>query len=86
MERLMTSKTIVTPHKEEVPQKEGPETPLDIPLFDLSDAAVKKLIRTAKERGCGPVAKAWGFRKLLTGVLPMNQLAMSMLWMCWSTM
>jgi RNA polymerase primary sigma factor len=47
----MTSKSNVTPHKAEVPQKEGPETPLDIPLFDLSDAAVKKLIRTAKERG-----------------------------------
>jgi RNA polymerase primary sigma factor len=47
----MTSKTNVTPHKEEVPQKEGPETPPDSPLFGLSDAAVKKLIRTAKERG-----------------------------------
>ena len=47
----MASKTNVTPQKEEVPQKEGPETPPDSPLLDLSDAAVKKLIRTAKERG-----------------------------------
>src|SRR5256885_14000516 len=37
----MASKT------EETPQKEGPETPPD----DISDAAVKKLIRTAKKRG-----------------------------------
>src|SRR6516225_4044080 len=38
--------------KEEAPEKETPEasdTPL--PLLDLSDAAVKKLIRTAKKRG-----------------------------------
>ena len=45
----MTSKTNVTPQKEEVPEKEGPETPPDSPLLDLSDAAV--LIRTAKKRG-----------------------------------
>ena len=47
----MASKTKVTPQKEEVPEKEGPETPPDSPLLDLSDAAVKKLIRTAKKRG-----------------------------------
>src|SRR6266542_6142585 len=38
--------------KEEAPEKEtseAPDTPL--PLLDLSDAAVKKLIRTAKKRG-----------------------------------
>ncbi len=38
--------------KEEGPEKEAtdaPDTPL--PLLDLSDAAVKKLIRTAKKRG-----------------------------------
>ena len=38
--------------KEETPEKEAadaPDTPL--PLLDLSDAAVKKLIRTAKKRG-----------------------------------
>ena len=35
----MASKTEVTPQKEEVPEKEGPETPPDSPLLDLSDAA-----------------------------------------------
>src|SRR6266567_1677583 len=47
----MASKTNTTPRKEEVPNKEGPETPPDSPLLDLSDAAVKKLIRSAKKRG-----------------------------------
>src|SRR5260370_30378679 len=47
----MASKTKVTPQKEEVPVKEGPETPPESPLLDLSDAAVKNLIRTAKKRG-----------------------------------
>ena len=32
-------------------EKEGPETPPDGSLLDLSDAAVKKLIRSAKKRG-----------------------------------
>src|SRR6266851_4577746 len=49
--RFMASKTKVTPQKEEMLEKEGPETPPDSPLLDLSDAAVKKLIRTAKKRG-----------------------------------
>src|SRR3954453_15444628 len=38
--------------EDEAPEREGsdaPDTPL--PLLDLSDAAVKKLIRTAKKRG-----------------------------------
>jgi RNA polymerase primary sigma factor len=47
----MASKTKVTPQKEPVPEKEGPESPPDSPLLDLSDAAVKKLIRSAKKRG-----------------------------------
>ena len=47
----MASKTEVTPQKEEVPEKEGPETPPDSPLLDLSDVAVKKLVRSAKKRG-----------------------------------
>jgi RNA polymerase primary sigma factor len=47
----MASKAEVTPQKEEVPEKEGPETPQDSPLLDLSDAAIKKLIRSAKKRG-----------------------------------
>src|SRR6266851_2614818 len=32
-------------------EKEGPETPPDSPLLDLSNAAVNALIRTAKKRG-----------------------------------
>src|SRR6202048_1652948 len=35
----MARKTKVTPQKEEVPEKEGPETPPDSPLLDLSEAA-----------------------------------------------
>jgi RNA polymerase primary sigma factor len=38
--------------KEEAPEKEAPDTPdTPLPLLDLSDAAVKKLVRTAKKRG-----------------------------------
>src|SRR6476660_7705460 len=38
--------------KEEAPEKEAPESPdTPLPLLDLSDAAVKKLIRNAKKRG-----------------------------------
>src|SRR5262249_25475873 len=47
----MTSKTKVTPPKEEVPETVGADTSPDRPLLDLSDAAVKKLIRAAKKRG-----------------------------------
>ena len=47
----MASKTKVTPQKEEMLEKEGPETPPGSSLLDLSDAAVKKLIRSAKKRG-----------------------------------
>ena len=47
----MTGKTDVAPHKEKVAQKEGPETPPDMPLLDLSGATIKKLIRTSEERG-----------------------------------
>ena len=47
----MASKTKVTPQKEEVPEKEGADTLPDCPLLDLSDAAVKKLIRNAKKHG-----------------------------------
>src|SRR5438067_6012328 len=43
----MASKTEETPQKEDMPEKEGPETLPD----DLSDAAIKKLIRSAKKRG-----------------------------------
>jgi RNA polymerase primary sigma factor len=47
----MPSKAKVTPQKDPVLAKEGPETLPDGPLLDLLDAAVKKLIRTAKKRG-----------------------------------
>jgi RNA polymerase primary sigma factor len=47
----MTSKIKVTPPKENMLEKEGPETPPDRALLDLSDAAVKELIRSAKKRG-----------------------------------
>jgi RNA polymerase primary sigma factor len=47
----MASKTRVTPQKEEMLEKEGPETPPDSPLLDRSNASVKALIRTAKKRG-----------------------------------
>src|SRR5258707_4114888 len=47
----MASKPEETPQKEEMPEKEGPETLPDSPLLDLSDAAGKKLIRSAKKRG-----------------------------------
>jgi RNA polymerase primary sigma factor len=41
----------VTPQKEETLEREGSETPPDRPLLDISDAAVKELIRSAKKRG-----------------------------------
>ena len=41
----MASKIKVTRQKVEMLEKEGPETP----LLDLSDAAVKALIRSAKK-------------------------------------
>jgi RNA polymerase primary sigma factor len=47
----MASKTEETPQKEEMLEKDGPETLPDSPLLDLSDPAVKKLIRSAKKRG-----------------------------------
>src|ERR1700747_2994120 len=47
----MASNIKPTSQKEDVPEKEAPETVPDSPLLDLSDAAVKKLIRSAKKRG-----------------------------------
>src|SRR6202050_1386488 len=47
----MASKIVATPLKEEMLEKEGPEAPPDSPLLDLSDMAVKELIRSAKKRG-----------------------------------
>ena len=64
----MASKTNATPQKEEVPKKEGPETPPDSPLLDLSDAAVKKMIKLAKKRGDVTSAE-------LNAVLPSEQVS-----------
>ncbi len=47
----MASKTKATPRKEEMLEKEGPETPPDSPLLDRSNASVKALVRAAKKRG-----------------------------------
>src|SRR5215469_7714493 len=46
----MASAIKVTPQKEKIPEKVS-ETPSDRPVLDLSDAAVKELIRIAKKRG-----------------------------------
>ena len=48
---FMASTIKVTPQKEKIPENEGSETPHDRPLLDLSGAAVKELIHTAKKRG-----------------------------------
>ena len=47
----MASKINVMPQKEEMLEKEGPETQSDRPLLDLSAVAVKELIRNTKKRG-----------------------------------
>ena len=47
----MANKTKVTPNKEEMLETKGPKAPPDSPLLDQSDAAVKKLISSAKKRG-----------------------------------
>ena len=47
----MASKINVMSQKEEMLEKEGPETQSDRALLDLSAAAVKELMRNAKKRG-----------------------------------
>src|SRR5213080_3755029 len=47
----MASNIKARPQEDEVPEKQAPETAPDSPLLDLSDVAVKKLIRSAKKRG-----------------------------------
>ena len=47
----MASKTEETPPKEEMLEKDCPKTLPDNPLLDLSDPAVRELIRSAKKRG-----------------------------------
>ena len=48
---FMASTIKVTPQKEKIPGNEVSEIPPDRPVLDLSDAAVKALIRAAKRRG-----------------------------------
>ena len=57
----MASKTKATPQKDEAPAKDG-ETPYS-PLLDLSDAAVRKMIKLAKKRG-------WVSHEQINAVLP----------------
>src|SRR6516164_9037275 len=47
----MASTIKVTPQKEKIPENKVSETPPDRPVLDLSDTAVKELIRTANKRG-----------------------------------
>src|SRR5262245_4424995 len=48
----MATKTKATQQKEEAPEKETPDTPdTPLPLLDLSDAGVRKMIKAAKKRG-----------------------------------
>ncbi|HEY0566798.1 MAG TPA: RNA polymerase sigma factor RpoD [Xanthobacteraceae bacterium] len=48
----MASKTKATQQKAEAPEKDAPDTPdTPLPLLDLSDAAVRKMIKAAKKRG-----------------------------------
>src|SRR5262249_14580433 len=49
--RLMANEIKTKPAEDVVPEKRAPETAPDSPLLDLSDPAVKKLIRSAKKRG-----------------------------------
>ncbi|MGO9399341.1 MAG: RNA polymerase sigma factor RpoD, partial [Xanthobacteraceae bacterium] len=49
--KVATQKS-AAPKEGEAPEKDGPETPdAPLPLLDLSDAAVKKMIKQAKKRG-----------------------------------
>jgi RNA polymerase primary sigma factor len=49
---VATKAKAVTPKDNEAPDKETPEAPdAPLPLLDLSDAAVKKMIKQAKKRG-----------------------------------
>ena len=56
--KSVATKTVPTkakaapPKDSDTPEKDGPETPdAPLPLLDLSDAAVKKMIKSAKKRG-----------------------------------
>jgi RNA polymerase primary sigma factor len=48
----MATKAKAAQQKEEAPEKEAPDTPdTPLPLLDLSDAGVRKMIKAAKKRG-----------------------------------
>jgi RNA polymerase primary sigma factor len=47
----MTNKKAPPPQNQEIPDREAAEVQTDGPLLDVSDAAIKGLIRTAKNRG-----------------------------------
>jgi RNA polymerase primary sigma factor len=63
----MASKTKATPQKEEGPEKETSDNP-DSPLLDLSDAAVRKMIKLAKKRG-------WVTHDEINAVLPSEEVS-----------
>src|SRR5512144_1092895 len=63
----MASKTKATAQKEEAPEKETPES-TDSPLLDLSDAAVRKMIKLAKKRG-------WVTHDQINAVLPSEEVS-----------
>ena len=50
----MASDTKATSHKEDLPEKETPESAPDRPLLDFSDAAVKKAPPHRQETRLGP--------------------------------
>ena len=52
--RFMASDTKATSHKEDLPEKETPESAPDRPLLDFSDAAVKKAPPHRQETRLGP--------------------------------
>lgn len=63
----MASKTKATPQKEDGPDKESGES-TDSPLLDLSDAAVRKMIKLAKKRG-------WVTHDQINAVLPSEEVS-----------
>ena len=63
----MASKTKAAPQKEEAPEKEAGDSP-DSPLLDLSDAAVRKMIKLAKKRG-------WVTHDQINAVLPSEEVS-----------
>src|SRR5262247_1633045 len=63
----MASKTKAAPQKEEAPEKETSDSP-DSPLLDLSDAAVRKMIKLAKKRG-------WVTHDQINAVLPSEEVS-----------